>query len=68
MILSPGLNVCTAHVLMRFCHLNRSLVCLQSEIRTSYENEFLYLLDADMIEELTELLTEKYYKLNLSMI
>jgi hypothetical protein len=35
-ILSPGLNVYTAHVLMRFCHLNKSLVCLQSERRTSY--------------------------------
>jgi hypothetical protein len=31
--------VCTAHVLMRrCCHLNKSLVCLQSERRTSYEN------------------------------
>jgi hypothetical protein len=31
-ILSPGLNVCTAHVLMRFCHLiNRSFVCKAKE-------------------------------------
>ena len=30
-ILSPDLNVCTAHVLMKFYHLNKSLVCLLSE-------------------------------------
>ena len=35
-ILSLGLSLCTAHVLMRFCNLNKSLVCLQSERRTSY--------------------------------
>ena len=34
MILSPGLNMCTAHVLMRFCHLiNRSFVCKAKEGR-----------------------------------
>ena len=31
--------MCTAHVLLRrCCHLNKSLVCLQSERRTSYVN------------------------------
>ena len=34
MIISPGLNVFTAHVLMRFCHLiNRSFVCKAKEGR-----------------------------------
>jgi hypothetical protein len=33
-ILSPGLNVCTAYVLMRFCHLiNHLLVCKAKEGR-----------------------------------
>ena len=26
--LSPGFKVCTVHVLMRCCHLNKSPVCL----------------------------------------
>jgi hypothetical protein len=30
-ILSNGLNVCTVRVLMRYCHLNKSLVRLQRE-------------------------------------
>ena len=41
-ILSLGFIVCTAHVLMRFCNLNKSLVCLQSERRTSYYNSGLF--------------------------
>ena len=38
MILLRCLNVRTAHVLMIVCNLNKSLVCLQSERRTSYWN------------------------------
>ena len=40
-ILSLGLSVGNAHALMRFCNLNKSLVCLQSERRTLYQNSGL---------------------------
>jgi len=32
-IWSHRLYMCTAHLLIRYCHLNKSLVCLQSERR-----------------------------------